>query len=332
MSLFLAFDVQTPNGANDRICAMGLSWIQDKVIQKSERILVNPQCSFDEKNIAMHHIRPEDAEREPAFEAFWKRYRAEFLSANLILAHHAERAVSVLSKTLLAYNLHEDPLTVVDTQDLAKVCFPGLPSYKLNIVRDVLKLEDRPDALQNGSLVSAEIFCEALRQGINVLEYVKSYALDRIRDPKSKAEAHSKTVSPAPAPVFQKVDATKAQSEISAYLTRNGTPVEAAYQKKIDEIAAHLKAKNVCIAGNFLTCQKSEISTLIAKLGGLVKSGLNKKTHLLILGQKDADAGIHPLYNQKTQDALLLNREGAQILVVLESDFLSALQRPGPIA
>ena len=42
----VAFDVETPNSYNDRICAIGLTVIQDGLIIDSLYYLVNPEVEF----------------------------------------------------------------------------------------------------------------------------------------------------------------------------------------------------------------------------------------------------------------------------------------------
>lgn len=48
---YTVFDVETPNGANDRICSIGISEIENGMIIESQNIFVNPECEFDSFNI-----------------------------------------------------------------------------------------------------------------------------------------------------------------------------------------------------------------------------------------------------------------------------------------
>ena len=72
MGKVIAFDVETPNSHNDRICSIGLSLIDDGIIVWSQNYMVNPECSFDNRNIQIHGIRPQDVEHAPTFPLIWE--------------------------------------------------------------------------------------------------------------------------------------------------------------------------------------------------------------------------------------------------------------------
>jgi DNA polymerase-3 subunit epsilon len=67
----VVFDVETPNFNNDRICAIGISVIENGEIVKSRYSLVNPECEFDYRNIQIHGITPSDVNDAPTFPEVW---------------------------------------------------------------------------------------------------------------------------------------------------------------------------------------------------------------------------------------------------------------------
>ncbi len=71
MERIVAFDVETPNTKNDRICAVGLTVIDDGSITDSQYYLVNPECSFDNTCVSIHGISPEDVADAPLFSEVW---------------------------------------------------------------------------------------------------------------------------------------------------------------------------------------------------------------------------------------------------------------------
>ena len=58
---YIAFDVETPNYANDRMSAIGITVVENGVIVDEIATLVNPESHFDYFNIQLTGITPEMA-------------------------------------------------------------------------------------------------------------------------------------------------------------------------------------------------------------------------------------------------------------------------------
>ena len=72
---FVVFDVETPNSRNHRMSAIGVSVVENGQIVKEWGTLVNPECHFDDFNIALTGITPEMAAAAPTFPEIWERLR-----------------------------------------------------------------------------------------------------------------------------------------------------------------------------------------------------------------------------------------------------------------
>ena len=129
MGKVIAFDVETPNSHNDRICSIGLSLIDDGTIVWSQNYMVNPECSFDNRNIQIHGIRPQDVEHAPTFPLIWEDIGSLFRQ-NLVIAHNATFDLCVLKKTLSAYGLSESLVYYACTMQMAQSILPDLPNYR----------------------------------------------------------------------------------------------------------------------------------------------------------------------------------------------------------
>jgi hypothetical protein len=68
---YIAFDVETPNCANDRMSAIGITVIEDGVIVDDFYSLVNPEARFDYFNVQLTGITPEMAKKAPTFSELW---------------------------------------------------------------------------------------------------------------------------------------------------------------------------------------------------------------------------------------------------------------------
>ena len=55
MSRYVAFDVETPNYANDRMSAIGIVVVEDGEITDTFYSLINPECRFDSFNISNYN-------------------------------------------------------------------------------------------------------------------------------------------------------------------------------------------------------------------------------------------------------------------------------------
>ena len=56
---FVAFDVETPNAANDRMSAIGAAVVEDGEVVSTFSSLVDPEAHFDLFNIRLTGITPD---------------------------------------------------------------------------------------------------------------------------------------------------------------------------------------------------------------------------------------------------------------------------------
>ena len=56
---YIAFDVETPNYANDRMSAIGVTVVENGEIVGTYDTLVNPETYFDSFNVRLTGITPE---------------------------------------------------------------------------------------------------------------------------------------------------------------------------------------------------------------------------------------------------------------------------------
>ena len=72
---YIAFDVETPNAANDRISASGITVVENGALSGGFYSLVNPETHFDSFNIELTGITPEAAARVPSLPTNAERRR-----------------------------------------------------------------------------------------------------------------------------------------------------------------------------------------------------------------------------------------------------------------
>ena len=99
---YIAFDVETPNSANDRMSAIGITVVENGMIVDELSTLVNPETWFHSFNIRLTGITPDMAEAAPDFGQLWPTLEP-ILSSGLLVAHNAPFDMGVLAKCLRAY-------------------------------------------------------------------------------------------------------------------------------------------------------------------------------------------------------------------------------------
>lgn len=103
---FIAFDVETPNRNNDSICQIGIVKVADLQIVERLSILVRPpENRYDNMNICVHGICPEQTESEPEFHEIWPLISSYFINQTLV-AHNASFDITVLEKVANLYDIN----------------------------------------------------------------------------------------------------------------------------------------------------------------------------------------------------------------------------------
>lgn len=136
----VAFDVETPNGKGERMCSIGITHIENNRIVRSAEYRINPEQDFDWFCVKIHGITQEDAEKEPPFPVLWPQIREE-MEHGLVLAHNARFDLTVLKKTLNAYDLEWHPVRFVDTVEAARALLKRrTPNHKLGTLCEYMDI------------------------------------------------------------------------------------------------------------------------------------------------------------------------------------------------
>ena len=99
MERYIVFDVETPNSANERMSAIGITLVDGREISGGFYSLVDPEQRFDRFNVALTGITPEAVRGQPAFQQLWER-TGPLMGSGLLVAHNAPLDMSVLAKCL----------------------------------------------------------------------------------------------------------------------------------------------------------------------------------------------------------------------------------------
>lgn len=178
---YIAFDVETPNSANNRMSAIGVTVIERGEVVEQYDYLVNPETRFASFNVALTGITPEMVADKPTFSQLWRELEPLF-SSGLLVAHNAPFDMSVLAKCLRDYGIRWRPsVPYACTCQMSRRLLPQLPNHKLNTLCDFLGLELDHHRAGSDSLACGEILLHHLRSGANMSPFIRTYDLVQIR-------------------------------------------------------------------------------------------------------------------------------------------------------
>ncbi len=178
---YIAFDVETPNYANDRISAIGISVIEDGQVTNDYYTLVNPEAHFDPFNIQLTGITPKMVADKPTFPELWAQIKPIF-DSGLLIAHNAPFDMGVLAQCLSAYQIEWQPFTYYAcTCVMGRSCYPGLPNHKLNTLCDYLRLDLDHHNAGSDSLACAELLLDYMRHGLKPESFLRRYDIAQRR-------------------------------------------------------------------------------------------------------------------------------------------------------
>ena len=183
---YIAFDVETPNSANDRMSAIGITVVEGGEITAEYDFLVDPETWFHRFNVALTGITPELVEGQPTFPELWEQI-APVMDSGLLVAHNAPFDMSVLAKCLRGYGISWHPtVAYACTCQMSRRLLPRLPDHKLNTLCEYLDLELDHHRAGSDSRACGEILLHHLRAGAAIRPFVRTYDL-----------LHARTVSGA---------------------------------------------------------------------------------------------------------------------------------------
>ena len=144
---FVVLDIENPNTKADSICSIAFIQVKDGNIVNQEYTLINPEDRFDDINIRVNKITPNMVKDAITFDKFWEINKS-VLENSFIIGHGIKYDLSVITKTLMKYDIALPTFKVICTQKLVQK-YLNIKHYKLDYVCDYLhiNLEQHHNAL-----------------------------------------------------------------------------------------------------------------------------------------------------------------------------------------
>lgn len=138
---FVAMDFETANHYPESACSLALVMVRHNKIVDRFYTVINPQMSFDARNIQVHQITAADVKTAPTMAEVWPHIKPLFQPGMLVAAHNARFDTNVMRKSLARYNINEPHYLVIDTLASSKLLEPSLTDHKLDTVSTALGVD-----------------------------------------------------------------------------------------------------------------------------------------------------------------------------------------------
>ena len=142
---FTVFDFETTGMSPvcDRVVEFAALRIDADGEESCFHSLVHPGRSIPPAVTNIHHITDAMVADAPRFSAVAKDF-LEFAEGSTLVAHNAHFDLGFLQEGLARCGLPLWRGKTIDSVKLARRCFPGLESYRLQSLRLTLRLDDEP--------------------------------------------------------------------------------------------------------------------------------------------------------------------------------------------
>jgi DNA polymerase-3 subunit epsilon len=292
---FIAIDVETANADIASICSIGLVHFADGQVVAAKGILVNPQDHFDEVNIRIHGIRPEDVASAPKIEQVYPQL-ASMLDPSIVV-HHTHFDRTAFHKLTLKHQLPDLTCRWLDSSSIARRAWPDCArkGYGLADLARKLNIQFKHHDATEDARAAGEVVVRAITAtGIGLDKW-----LTLVSQPNR----------PSPSDDYN----------YEGHVARDGNPKGPLYGEVI------------AFTGK-LSIERERAARLAAMAGCKVTDGVTKKTSLLVVGDQDARLLNGHDKSAKHRKAEKLIADGAHIKILTESDFILLLEHVVAVA
>lgn len=173
---YIVFDVETPNRANNRMSAIGITIIENGIIADSFFSLVDPEVYFDRFNTQLTGISADTVQGAPNFAELWEQIKS-VMESGILVAHNAVFDMSVLKKCLHDYGIEwKNTAKYICTVQAGKKLLPGM-SHSLNVMCDYYGISLDHHKADSDSRACAEILLRYMEIGADVNSFIRTYHL-----------------------------------------------------------------------------------------------------------------------------------------------------------
>lgn len=290
------FDIEVFNQDTTSICAIGIVELIDNKIHSTYYSLIKPRnLSFDVYRYKVHKIKAKTLIHERSFTEVWKEI-AHYFEDHIVVAHDIQGDMMHIRDTLRYNRIPFPNLKMSCTSVLAHLVYPDLQKYNLTELSKMNGFEFKAHhALEDAKATTDLLLQMLLESGYDTLEELhESFHLEF-------GEMHHNYYRNIISP------------ESAHHLLETN-------QKK-DALLYH---QSVCFTGK-LSMPKEILEEKTKQVSAMPSHQVSSQTNYLVIGKK----GYHKVRfgneNKKVKKALQLMREGQDLKIVHENEFLRLL-------
>lgn len=306
---FIALDFETANESFNSACSIGIAAVLNGEIKDTFYSLINPNCSFDPKNIEINGISQSDVSSAPEFYAVWKDI-SKYFGQCAVLAHNAQFDMSVLKCS------HPFPDSIpdfkyIDTISLCKEFVPGEKNLAHCAEHFCIDMGNHHNALDDAITCAKLAICCIENSEFNNLGAL-CFAMPNVK-------IHNfSDLTP------KKFTSFKHQKQLPYSRIK---PADIKVTVENIDPTGPLCGKSVVFTGE-LSMERSQAMQLAVNAGGIVKTSVSKKTDYLVVGKQDLQLVGEDGMSTKEEKAYALNSSGsANIKIIDEATFLQLVEK-----
>lgn len=314
---FVAIDFETSNSNMSSACSIGLVAIKNNEIAETFYSLIKPNVvNFDDDNVKINGITEADVKDAPSFVEVWKKINKYFVN-NIIVAHNAFFDMSVLKDCLIENDLDIPDFDYVDSIPFSTCACDGNIGRSLETRAEYFGVElgnhhnGLSDATVCANLVLA---CLNAKKIENVATYCSRF--DNISI-KNFTELN---------PQKNFVKNRSKQSNVQN-LRHNKVCISEIACTTTDLNTEHpFYNKSIVFTGDLEYMDRKTAMQKAVDHGAILKSGVSSKTDYLIVGKQDKSIVGEDGMSSKEEKAYELNKNGKDIKILNEIEFLRLIQ------
>ena len=301
---FITLDFETATAQRDSPCEIGLTFVQSGRIVETKSWLIKPMYDeFDYFNILIHGIKPEDVADKPEFNELWKEIKP-LVENQFLIAHNAGFDISVLRRTLEAYQLPFPTLNYSCSYIFSKKVWLGLPAYDLKTLCKINGIDLKHHRAGADSKATAELALKAFEiTGVSSLsDFSEKFkiTIGQLYDGGYKPSETKR--------IYKAKDLTKIIGDPTKH-----NPNSIFY------------GRTVAFTGSLSSMVRAKAQQAIADIGGIIGNSVTKDTDFLVVGQQDYRIVGDDEMSSKQEKAFKLIENGSTLEILSEDDFLKKL-------
>lgn len=310
---FIAIDFEIANNNLSSACSLGMVFVeQNKIVEEKYYLIQPPTLVMDDRMSKVHGLTIEDVKDAPRFNEVWNEIQHHFHQDSLVIAHNAQFDMSVLKSCLLEYSLEIPEFHYACSIPISSQMCQGKGisgSLKARTKWFGVKLDHHHNALSDArACAELVIKCVLLKECESIHSYIQLHDEAIPVSPFSGLRHQTTFYKRKPVKKFTKIDIHE--------IIPTG-----------EQFNEHhpFYEQQIVFTGDLMSIDRKAAMQKVADVGGIIKSGVSRKTNYLVVGRQDKSVVGAEGISTKEVKANELIEKGFLIKIIKEAEFLSLL-------